>query len=257
MMVVKETERPRRIRRYWWVLLLIPLLALVGFLLWATSPSTPMAEAAAALEAGAGEDGVAVTADDWITFRPTSEAPNTGLIFYPGGRVDPRAYAPPARAIAAQGHMVVVVPMPLNFAFLAPDRAGEVMAFFPAVSHWAVGGHSLGGAMAARYVHQNPGGVEGLLLWAAYPAEGDDLSSYDLHAVSVYATRDGLATLDEIEASGRRLPPDTEWVAIDGGNHAQFGWYGPQRGDGNATISRQEQQRQVVGATVRLLEELD
>ena len=74
---------------------------------------------------------------------------------------------------------------------------------------------------------------------------------------SIYGTLDGLATTEKIAASRPQLPPTTEWVAIAGGNHAQFGWYGPQSGDNPATISREEQQRQIVEATLRLLVSLD
>ena len=254
--MAKDREPVGRFRRSWWILLLVPLLLAGGFVAWAASPAEPLPPAASALVTSADADGVAVASDAWTVFQPITEETSSGLIFYPGGRVDSRAYAPAARAIAAQGYTVVVVPMPLNFAFLAPDRATDVMASFPTVSHWAVGGHSLGGAMAARYAFQNRAAVNGLVLWAAYPAASNDLSSYDMHVVSVYATQDGLATLDDIEASRRRLPPDTRWVAIEGGNHAQFGWYGRQKGDGNATISRSDQQRQMVNATVDLLQEL-
>jgi hypothetical protein len=92
-----------------------------------------------------------------------------------------------------------------------------------------------------------------LFLWAAYPASNDDLSSLDLRAISIYGTLDGLATSDKIDASRSLLPPDTRWVAIQGGNHAQFGWYGNQPGDLPATISRQEQQRRVLEAMLSVL----
>jgi hypothetical protein len=111
--------------------------------------------------------------------------------------------------------------------------------------------------MTARFAHQNPGAVAGLVLWASYPASGDDLSGNDLAVASVYGTRDGLATEDEIAASRPLLPPDTQWIAIEGGNHGQFGWYGPQSGDNEATISREEQQAQVVATTLELLRGLD
>ncbi len=246
----------RRLKRWWWLLLLIPLLGAAGFVAWAESTSSPMPQAMAALESEAPADSVAVTAQDWLTFRPADQQPSSGLIFYPGGRVDPRAYAPAARAIATEGFLVVITPMPLNLAFFAPNRAQTVIDAFPNIQHWAVGGHSLGGAMAARFAHQHPATVEGLVLWAAYPAESDDLSRYNLAVTSIYGTRDGLATVEKIEASRPRLPTDTRWVAIEGGNHAQFGWYGPQGGDKRATISREAQQRETVTATVTLLQQL-
>lgn len=244
----------KRIAKLWWVLPALLIIMGVAFILWASAAATPMPEALAALESDAR---VHVETDPWLVFRPVSQDPKVGLILYPGGRVDPRAYAPTARALAEEGHLVVIVPMPLNLAFFAPGRAAEVMAAFPGVRNWAIGGHSLGGAMAANFAYSNPEAVRGLVLWAAYPAGSDDLSGYPVAASSIYGTRDGVATPDEIDASRPSLPPDTQWTAIEGGNHAQFGWYGPQSGDNEATISREEQQAQIVAATLRLLLQLD
>jgi pimeloyl-ACP methyl ester carboxylesterase len=196
---------------------------------------------------------VAVDTSPWLVFRPVDRAPTVGLILYPGGRVDPRAYAPAARTVAEQGYLVAIVPVPLNLAFFAPNRAAAVMAAFPSIERWAVGGHSLGGAMAASFAHGNPEAVHGLVLWASYPARSADLARRRLAVSSIYGTRDGLATRDQIEASRPLLPPDTRWVAVQGGNHAQFGWYGPQSGDNAAAISREVQQAQVVSATLELL----
>jgi len=244
----------RKLKRWLGLLLLLFLLALVGFVVWASTPSSPMPEALAALQS---DSQVRVETKPWLIFRPLAEEPIVGLILYPGGRVDPRAYAPAARAIAAEGYLVVIVPMPLNLAFFAPDRAARVMAAFPEVKRLTIGGHSLGGAMAARFVHRQPSAVHGLVLWASYPSASDDLSSVrDLAVVSIYGTRDGLATEETIAASRSLLPAETRWVAIAGGNHAQFGWYGPQSGDNPATINRQAQQQEVVAATLALLANL-
>lgn len=221
---------------------------------WAERTPPPMPEALAALES---DPVVQVDANRWLVFAPAQEQPQVGLILYPGGRVDVRSYAPAARAIAEKGYLVTLVPMPLNLAVFAPDAAGEVIASFPEIGRWAIGGHSLGGAMAARYAYAYPSAVEGLVLWAAYPDTRNDLSDRPLSVTSIYATLDGLATVEKIEASRSLLPSGTQWVAIEGGNHAQFGWYGPQSGDNPATISREEQQRQVVAATAQLLEGLE
>jgi pimeloyl-ACP methyl ester carboxylesterase len=151
-----------------------------------------------------------------------------------------------ARALAEQGHLIIITPMPLNLAVFNPDAAAEVIAANPEIDFWLVGGHSLGGAMAANFARRNPGLVVGLFLWAAYPSSNDDLSGLDLNVVSIYGTLDGLATGDKIDASRPLLPADTTWAAIEGGNHAQFGWYGDQPGDNPATISREEQQKQIL-----------
>jgi dienelactone hydrolase len=243
----------RVLKRWWWLVPLVLILALGGFVIWASMAATPMPEALSALQSDAQ---VEVETEPWLVFRPVGDNPTAGLILYPGGRVDPRAYSPTARALAQEGYLVVIVPMPLNLAIFAPDRAAEVMAAFPGIGHWAVGGHSLGGAMSARFAYQNSEAVEGLVLWAAYPASTDDLSGSSLSVTSIYGTRDGLASEDKIAASRPLLPLDTSWVAIEGGNHAQFGWYGPQSGDQAASISREEQQRQIVAATLALLSHL-
>ena len=226
-------------------------IAVVAFVIWGSTPLGPMPEALAALESDAN---VAVATDPWLSFTPTQGAQNTGLIFYPGGRVDPRSYAPMARAIAEAGYPVVIVPMPLNLAVFGVNRAADVIAAHPEVEHWVIGGHSLGGSMAASFTRNNPDLIDGLFLVASYPASSDDLSGFDdLTTYSVSATNDGLATPDKIDASRPLLPADTIWVPIEGGNHAQFGYYGDQPGDGLATISREEQQRQTVEAALQML----
>lgn len=231
---------------------IILLIAITGFVIWAETPLGPMPEAEAALQSDAT---VQVQTEPWYTFMPTGEAKDTGFIIYPGGRVDPVSYAPTARAIAEAGYPVVLVPMPLNLAVFGVGKAADVIEAHPEVTTWAIGGHSLGGAMAANFTVKNPDAVEGLVLWAAYPASSDDLSGFDTLAVSsISATNDGLATPDKIDASRPLLPASTTWLPIQGGNHAQFGWYGPQPRDGQATITREDQQAQIVAATVALLE---
>lgn len=234
---------------------LVVLLAAAAFVVWASTPLGPMPEALAALESDAV---VQVTAEPWYTFQPTDAASSTGLIIYPGGRVDPRSYAPTARAIAAQGYPVVIVPMPLNLAVFGADRAADVIAALPEVERWAMAGHSLGGAMAASFASDSPQAVNGLALWAAYPAGGADLSGRaGLAATSIYGTADGVAAVEDVLGGAPLLPPDTVWVPIDGGNHAQFGWYGPQSDADVATISREAQQAQIVAATLAVLEQID
>lgn len=197
---------------------------------------------------------VVVETGDWITFAPTDQTTETGFIFYPGARVDAEAYAPALNQIAAQGFLVVAVPMPFNMAIFGINNAANIIAAYPEIEHWVIGGHSLGGAMAARFVSNNPGMIEGIVFWAAYPGEGDSLAAMDIKVVSIYGTLDGLASPKEVVESAALLPGDTIWVPIEGGNHAQFGFYGPQEGDIPAEISRSEQQTQIIDATVSFLE---
>jgi pimeloyl-ACP methyl ester carboxylesterase len=146
--------------------------------------------------------------------------------------------------------------MPLNLAVLAPESADEVIDHFNAIERWAIGGHSLGGAMAARYVDSNPDAVKGLVLWASYPAPYDDLSDRSIRVTVIYGTEDGIATPSEILEAAERLPASAHIESIEGGNHAQFGWYGAQSGDGQANISHEAQQQRIIEATSQLLREI-
>lgn len=245
----------RKIWRYILIAVLAFLLVSVGgILLWASTPARPEAQALESLQV---YDQVRFEqVNNWLVFLPSESETRVGLILYPGGRVDYRAYAPHARAIAYQGFTVIIVPMPLNLAFLGINRADEVITAFPEINRWAIGGHSLGGAMAAEFVSANPNRVDALVLWASYPGGKNDLSGSGLPVLSVFADNDGLATLEDIMDSKDRLPPDTVFVEVTGGNHAGFGWYGPQRGDGEATLSKTQQQDVIVQATVAFLQSI-
>lgn len=239
----------RRFNRKW--LLLLPFILVIaagGFVVWAASTPAPMPEAMAALVT---DDAVNVETENWLQFMPADGAADTGLIFYPGAKVDPRSYAPMAHALAAQGYLVVIPPMTLNLAVFSINAADGVIAAHPEIQHWALGGHSLGGSMTARYVQAHPDSVEGLALLASYP--DIDLSGYALDAVVIYGSNDGLATVEKVEATRSLLPASAQFIEIEGGNHAQFGWYGDQAGDNAATISREEQQTQTVSAVAALL----
>lgn len=246
-------KRRRWLRRAVYSVLAVVLLAVAGFVGWAKTPLGPDARATAALSTTAA---VTVERTDWIVFRPAQGNATTGFIFYPGGRVDPRSYAPLMQRIAERGFVAVIVPMPLNLAVFAPNRGGEVIAAFPGVQHWAVGGHSLGGAMACSFVASHPDAADGLVLWAAYPASSTDLSKLPLHVVSLVGTNDGVLNRDTFAATKALLPPSTQYIEIAGSNHAQFGSYGAQPGDHPATISPDAQQAQTVAATVALLQQI-
>jgi hypothetical protein len=232
------------------------VLAVGGFVVWAESalPASPRA-----LQAVQSSQEVAVKqVKGWTVFSPTQKSPETGFIFYPGGRVDYRAYAPALNKIAASGCLVVLTPVPLNLAFFGASQANEVLAAFPEIKTWALGGHSLGGTAASIFVYDNPGKINGLVLWASYPAGSNNLSGRkDLKVLSISGSKDGLATPEKINAARPLLPADhTQWLVIEGGNHAQFGSYGFQPGDNAAGIGEVEQQDQVAAATVIFLQSL-
>lgn len=245
----------RKYRLILWIFLALILTGTAGFVMWASlaAPASTVAANAAVSDARVN----VVTQNGMQVFLPAQGKATTGLIFYPGGRVDYRAYAPLMRSLAEKGFLVVVPSMPLNLAIFGINRADEVINAFPDVKNWAIGGHSLGGSMAASYARAHPELIKGLVLWASYPAGSDDLSRSAMRVVSISASKDGLATPEKIEASRSLLPASSRWVVVAGGNHAQFGSYGPQAGDGEAAISPEAQWAQVVAATESLLKELE
>lgn len=196
---------------------------------------------------------VTVVEDGWIHFQPTGQMPAVGFIFYPGANVDHLAYAPPLHEIAAQGFLVVGLSPPLDLAILAPNQAQDIFAAYPEITTWVIGGHSLGGAMAARFMDTHPDAAAGLVLWAAYPPDSNSLADTDFPVLSIYGTMDGVSPPRRIERRFNLLPEDTRYLVLEGANHAQFGYYGYQNRDQIAQISHEEQQAQVIAATVEFL----
>jgi predicted esterase len=241
---------PLRSKRWLTIAAVLVVLLFAGSLIFFTASRYPASADALARIA---EDETVLSLQDRIEFRPESAGP-TGLIIYPGGNVDYRAYIPLAADISSRGHHVVLVRMPLNLAVLSPRRADAVIRSHPDVNRWAIAGHSLGGVMAARYALSETDKVAGVIFWASYPDK--DMKDSGIRALSVMGTRDGVLNRGRYESSKELLPADTLYIEIEGGNHAQFGSYGIQRGDMEATISPQSQQAQIVEATVLFLQSL-
>ena len=215
------------------ILILILAVLIVGFALYA---AVYYHADAAALAALGSDEAVAVTRTDygWLFDGPGDEA---ALIFYPGAKVEETAYAPLLRALAERGVDACLLKMPLRMAFFDMDRAEAVRAEHD-YARWYVGGHSLGGAVAAICASKHPGDFDGVVLCAAYPTKPLDEAMTEL---SLYGSEDGVLDRARLEAGRQYAPAASEEYVIAGGNHAQFGSYGPQRGDGEAAISAEEQ----------------
>lgn len=156
------------------LVLLVPAAGGVG--LWAWGSSRHAAAAPQALEALRSDDSVVVAEEPYLSFAPAAGPARMGVVLYPGANCDIRGYAPLLRRFAEAGYFVVAVPMPLGFAFMAPDRAEAVFAAYPQIARWAIIGHSLGGAMAAGFVYRHPQSVTGLVIWDSYPPDSASLA---------------------------------------------------------------------------------
>jgi pimeloyl-ACP methyl ester carboxylesterase len=222
------------------------------FVWWGLHPLGPEPGALAALQT---DSHVRVTqaADGW-EFAPASGEPSAALVFYPGGHVDARSYAQYARDVAERGYLVIVPVMPLSLAVLSPNAAGGAIMAHPGMSRWVIGGHSLGGAMAASFAAKHPGAIQGLVLLAAYPPSGADLSSDNIQALTEVGTLDTVVNRANLAAGAKLLPRSAVTWDLDGGNHAQFGDYGPQPGDNpNPTMPAADQRRRAVDGTDAVL----
>lgn len=221
----------------WFVLGLLAL-AMIVFSLWCMLPFGAMTQA---MDAVISDQAVNVTEDiNALSFESTT--PNgTGIVLYPGARVSAAAYAPLARRLALEGIQVYVAKFPLKMAVLKGNAANSIIKANPEITTWYVSGHSLGGTMACSYYASHQDQVAGIILLASYPMKSLDLTNTKAKVLSLSGQNDGFATPEDITASKLNLPASSIFFQIPGGNHEQFGYYGHQKGDGIATITRDEQ----------------
>lgn len=200
---------------------------------------------------------------DYAVYYSGNAAPDHAFLMVPGGMVDPHVYVCWINRLVRNDPSVAVVLLkyPSNLPITNISKVLKVANDLDEFSHWAIGGHSLGGVVAASVVHKDTGFFDGLVLMASWSRAASDLSNWGSTVLSVYASEDQLATEEEVFNSGQFLPPgitisspeelaalsaQTAYYQIVGGNHAGFGCYGPQKGDGKAFIDVDEQQEQLI-----------
>jgi dienelactone hydrolase len=233
-----------------WTFIFVLVGVIVWGVQWATFARPPLPEAVVALTS---DPRVEVFDDPWLTFLPKESSLKTGFIFYPGGRINPQGYAPLLRAIAVEGYLVVVPTMPINMAVFNPNVADDIIAHYPDIEYWVIGGHSVGGTMAAQYTKKHPQLIQGLVIWASYPADSADLSNQNIPVVTIYGTLDPRVNNDSVAERKDLLPENAQYIRIEGGDHHQFGTYQIKPEEHFATISRDSQQQQIIQATLGLL----
>lgn len=181
-----------------------------------------------------------------IVYGEPSES-DIALIFYPGGNVDPYAYEDLCNSLAENGIPVIVARMPMKLAIFGINRANGIIKDYPDVDHWYIGGHSLGGAMAAIWTAKHQDDVDGVIFLAAYSTK--DL---EVPVLSIYGSNDGVLNMKSYQKNFPHLSDVKEYI-IEGGNHCQFGSYGFQKGDNEASISYEEQIYKTVESIVSFM----
>lgn len=231
-----KTIKPSTMKKIMIGLATLLVVAVIGFIVWANITYKPQNLAEEALVS---DRNVEVSENKFISFSPIGKTPTKGFIFYPGAKIEPEAYAPLCKAIAEQGYQVVIVPMTLNLATLSINKGDQVIDKYQSIDTWVVGGHSLGGTMAAKFASNN-NEVDGVVLLASYPM-GDELKDLGKDVLSVWGSKDGVLNYKNLISAKDNLPSDTTYVEIEGANHSQFGDYGLQKGDNEAIVSQDKQ----------------
>ena len=182
--------------------------------------------------------------EDYYVFSAKEKVLEKGLIFYPGGKVEETAYARLLLELAEAGYEVYLVKMPAKLAILDMNAAEDIMESATHITEWTMMGHSLGGAMAASFSAEHDDEVDALVLLAAYSTE--DLREKEIVVFSFYGSEDKVLNMEKYEEYYANLPEDLIEEVIEGGNHANYAYYGAQDGDGNASITKEEQQECVL-----------
>lgn len=237
---MKKTDKRQRKpkKRIWLIPIVAILLSIIAFLVYTGLYYHADESAHEALKSG---DVVNVVKTDygWLFDGPSE---TDAIIFYPGGKVEETAYAPLLYSLAEQGMDVCLVKMPFRLAVFGKNKADRVIAQYD-YDHWYICGHSLGGVMAADYAAEHSSQLSGVYMLAAYPTKP---LNENLRCVIIYGSEDGVLNMEKVEKANQYLPDSSVKVVIEGGNHARFGNYGNQRGDGIAAISSEEQQKRTI-----------
>ncbi|MFC6331977.1 alpha/beta hydrolase [Paenibacillus septentrionalis] len=241
---VKKRKWPKIVA---WVGIILVIIVVAVLVYLNSATYAPSAAAEAAFQS---DNKVTVTeVKDGFKFEPEDgNVVQPNIIFYPGGLVEPESYSTFARALAELGHRVYIAEMPFNLAIFGQNKAQSFINEYPDEA-FVIGGHSLGGAFAARFASENADALKGVYFMASYADEGGSLKDSGLPILQITGTDDGVLNQEVWEESKTNLPTtETVFVSIDGGNHGQFGSYGMQKGDKEAGIEEQEQLESVIAA---------
>lgn len=228
------------------------IITIISICIWLSQTYSPQEVANAALIS---DENIQVKTNDYTSFTPKNVKATKGFILYPGAKVEPKSYAPFCRAIAEKGYEVIILDMPFNIALLGQNKAEKVMNDYSDITHWVVGGHSLGGVAASNFSTKN-NMVDGVVLLASYPTN-NNLKNMGKEVLSIWGSKDGVLNFKELIKSREKLPEDATYVEVEGANHSQFGDYGIQKGDNEALITSEEQMEITYKNIVKFLENIN
>ena len=252
----KKNKQKKKLRKIKIIkaLLILLLLSVIVFFIWLSSYYAPTKEAELYLKS---DSNVEVSIDkNLISFTPKNTTPTKGFILYPAAKVDARAYAKICKMISSYGYQVVAVDMPFNFAPFGKNKASEVIQKYSDIENWVIGGDSLGGLTATRYVNSNLEKIDGVVLISSYPADSY-LKEIGMDVLSIWGSKDGVIDFQSLIDAKEKLPSDTTYLEIEGANHSQFGDYGTYKKDEAALISEEEQQEKAVQSIVSFIQETE
>jgi len=239
-LTARQRRRRRRIRITGWTALSALLVTIVGFLTWFHIVFT--ADRASTLEVYRDDRVVVQQQPGLVVMAPVSSASGHGVLYFPGARVDPHSYLYPLADVAASGVTVVIMKPLMNMALFDQRDLDTLTQFTPAVTSWTLAGHSLGGVRACMLA--DDARVTSLVLFASYCA--NDLSSAQLDVALVTGDQDGLIDSEALTQSLAFLPAGRfEPIIIEGANHASFGTYGAQPGDGPAVVQQGDMRERI------------
>lgn len=233
----KQRQKKRKINKnIFKAVAVVVIIALVSSLAWLLNAYEPQDVARENLVSSSD---VEVVEGDITEFIPKDVVSNTGVIIYPGARIDVKAYAPLANRLAQNGYKVFAVDMPFNMAIFSSHKADKAIEENKDIENWVIVGHSLGGAMATNAISTN-NKIKGIVYLASYPS-GDKIKDSGAKVLSIWGSKDGVINFDNMIKAKEDLPKDTQYVEIEGGNHSAFGDYGLQKGDTKSIIPENKQ----------------
>lgn len=222
------------------------IFSIVGILLWTSNTYKPSTEVFALVGNSDYEK-----QEDFYVFQPKKESNGKGIVIYPGALVEPLSYSYIANELSKEGYLVAIPDVSFNLSITENNKADEFILNNNQIKEWYVAGHSMGGVSAAFYAEEKQDLVDGVIFLGSYPSKSTDLSDNNQKVLSIYAENDGLTTIEDIEESKKNLPKDAIFIEIVGGNHAQFGVYGEQKGDKEAEITAKEQQDRIIDSIIK------